>query len=217
MICEKCGVVYNGNFCPNGCNVPGYHKPKKPIYTKWWFWIIIVFVGLIIISSLGDNEDVPTQSDPSLNSSTEQIETSNIETSPVESTSIENDNIFYVGETIDANGLKITYQAAEKWEGYNQYLKPAEGYQYIRIKLSVKNTASTDRYISSFEFTCYADGKKEEMNFLGDKILEGGSLSSGRITEGYIYFSVPSNASEIEVEYETDFWSDKKAVLKVEI
>ena len=90
QFCSNCGA----NFAaqpqqPVSYPVQQPAKQKKPITKKWWFWVIIVFVGLIIISSLGDNEDVPTQSDPSLNSSTEQIETSNIETSPVESTSIE--------------------------------------------------------------------------------------------------------------------------------
>lgn len=44
-----------------------------------------------------------------------------------------------------------------------------------------------------------------------------GTLSSGRKTEGYIYFTVPTNAEEIEIEYETSFWTDKKAIFVVEL
>ena len=97
------------------------------------------------------------------------------------------------------------------------FLQPEDGYMYIRLKISANNTSSSDRYISSFEFECYADGKKESSTIVGDDILEGGNLSSGRNTDGYIYFSVPADAKEIEVEYETSFWTNKKAIFAVEL
>ncbi len=96
-------------------------------------------------------------------------------------------------------------------------MQPKDGYMYVKLYLAVENTANSDRYISSFEFDCYADGKKQEALYTSDEALEGGTLSSGRKDEGYIFFSVPKDATDIEVEYETSFWSDKKAILKVEL
>ncbi len=204
MTCKKCGAEYEGTVCPNGCAT---QKQKKPIFKKWWFWLVI---GIIVISAVssGDNETAP--SGTTVSTSPETSYTS------VETT-VAPDPFYHAGDTIDANGLKITYVKAEKHEESNQFMQPAEGCMYVKLFLSVENTANSDRYISSFEFECYADGKKQEAHYSSDKSLEGGNLSSGRKDEGYIYFSVPADAQDIEVEYETSFWTDKKAILKVEL
>ncbi len=208
MICEKCGIVYEGNFCPNGCNNPMVvKKAKKPIYKKWWFWLIIGIVVVSIASSGGNDTTAATD--------TPKTTESNVATQAATTTT--EDPYYHAGDVIDANGLRITYVKAEKHKEKNQFLQPKDGYMYVKLYLSVENTADTDRYISSFEFNCYADGKKQEALYTSDEALEGGELSSGRADEGYIYFSVPKDAKDIEVEYETSFWTDKKAILKVEL
>lgn len=205
MFCQKCGAEYTGNTCPNGCTPK---KQKKPIFKKWWFWLIIGIIVVSIISSSGNESKTPSgnSSIPQSNTSSVQAET----TAPA-------DSFYYVGDSINANGLKITYIKAEKHEESNQFLQPKDGYMYIKLYLSAENTSSVDRFLSSFEFTCYADGKKQENYYGSDETLSGGTLSSGRTDEGYIYFTVPTNSESIEVEYETSFWTDKKAVLKVEL
>ncbi|MEA4919336.1 MAG: hypothetical protein VB078_00210 [Clostridiaceae bacterium] len=32
-------------------------KPKKKIYQKWWFWVVVIVAGLGIVGSLGDDPD----------------------------------------------------------------------------------------------------------------------------------------------------------------
>ena len=203
MTCKKCGAEYEGTSCPNGCAT---QKQKKPIYKKWWFWLII---GIIVVS-------VISTGDSKTETSSGSAPVSQNETSPAQvETTTAPDPFYHVGDVIDANGLKITYVKAEKHKESNKYLQPEDGYMYIKLYLSAENTSSSDCYISSFEFDCYADGKKQEAYYTSDEALEGGTLSSGRKDEGYIYFTVP--AKDIEVEYETSFWSDKKAILKVEL
>ena len=204
MFCKKCGAELNGNTCPNGCKP---QKEKKPIFKKWWFWVIVGIVVISIVSS-GNKETTP---------STGTTNTNNSSVSSKTETTTPADPFYHAGDVIDANGLKITYVKAEKHEEKNQFLQPKDGYMYIKLFLSVENTSSSDRFISSLEFDCYADGKKQEVYYGGDETLEGGTLSSGRKDEGYIYFSVPKDATDIEVEYETSFWTDKKAILKVEL
>ncbi len=209
MICEKCGAEYASGVCPNGCNAS--KKVKNPIYKKWWFWVIVA-VLVVSVASGGDGETAPSDSsNPAGESVTGTVDSTG-------STAAQNQSFTYrVGDVLNANGMKITYVKAEKWISDNQFLQPDDGYCYIRLYLSVENTSSSDRYISSFDFTCYADGKKEESKYFGDDALEGGTLSAGRKDEGYIYFMVPENAAKIEVEYETNYWADKKAIFKVEI
>lgn len=165
--------------------------------------MVIVVIG--VIAGGGDNTATETGAQTSEQAKNESL-TSGSDTA---------ENIYNVGDVIKANGLEITYLVAEKWEGYNEYFAPEKGYMYVRIKIAATNTADTDRYISMFDFDCYADGKKVEQSYESDDALAGGSLSSGRSDEGYIYFTVPEAAKEIEIEYETGFWTDQKAILKV--
>ena len=212
MKCEKCGTEYEGNYCPQGCNAPIPAKKKKPIFKKWWFWAIIAVVLIVVVAG-GSGSDEPVSDEGGSQSNGAQTEAVS-GNEPGEKESEDKGNVYNVGETVDANGLKILYVSAEKWEGYNEYSAPAEGNMVVRIKIAAENTASTDRYISSFEFECYADGTKVEDYYYADTFT-GGELSKGRKTEGYMYFEVPANAKDIEVEYETSFWTDKKAIFKV--
>ncbi len=217
MECKKCGATYDGSFCSNCGNPAKPPKLKKSIFKKWWFWLIVVVVVVAIASSTGGNEEI--SADKQQNNPTTSGNISKEETPSATETSsnVVTDNKYRVGDIIDANGLNITYISAEKWESDNMFLQPDDGYVYIRLKLSAENKSTVDRYISSFEFECYADGKKESAAYVGDNTLEGGTVSVGRRTEGYIYFTVPANAKSIEVEYETSFWTDKKAIFVVDL
>lgn len=86
MKCNQCGTDFEGKFCPN-CGAPApstdqvqpeanntqeqqsapiytqpvmqqpTQNPKKPIYKKWWFWVIIAVVIIAIAANLGGNGD----------------------------------------------------------------------------------------------------------------------------------------------------------------
>ena len=217
MKCSICGAEFEGNTCPNGCGAKAQTgKAKKPIYKKWWFWMIIVVLALSLFST--DDAETPDATKPSGGSTSATIPDSNT-TSPAPTTQAptEENNMFYPGDIINANGLKITYVASEKYVTDNMFMQPEEGFMHIRLKISAENTSDSDKYISSFEFTCYANGAKMDSTFFSDGDLAGGTLSAGRKTEGYIYFKVPISAASIEVEYETSFWTGEKAILVVEI
>lgn len=51
--CPVCGaeMAANAKSCPQ-CGA----RNKKPIYKKWWFWVIIVFVVFGIIGAAGGNK-----------------------------------------------------------------------------------------------------------------------------------------------------------------
>ena len=118
-----------------------------------------------------------------------------------------------VGEVLTAGNLKITYVSSGEYKNYSQYFPPKDGYKFIYIDLKAENTGETDALISVFEFNCYADDVAMEAHYEDDDI--SATLSKGRSTTGKVYFEVPIDAEKIEIEYETDFWSDKKAVFVV--
>ena len=212
MLCPNCKkeIAEGVQFCPDcGANLSQKpEKQKKPITKKWWFWVLIVIVAIALISAVSgggsDDSDTPANND--------SVVQSDETTTAPETTTVKTN--FVPGDYVYDGKLKITYVSAEEWNGYNQYFGPKDGNKIIRLKFDFVNEGDTDTYINSFD--CYADNKATESYYSGDEslpLLE--MLSAGRTTSGYIYFEVPENAENIEVEYEVNAWSDKKAIFEV--
>lgn len=207
---------------------------KKPIFKKWWFWLIIAVVAVTAIASSGGSDEQTTTSADSqttLEAQEEQTEnkdetTQAEENAEAEETTAEEEtteaskydnmeNVYFVGDTLECGEVEIKYTSSENWKGYSAYAGPKDGNKIVRLKFDVKNNGSADFYISYFEFNCYADDAAAEAYYMTDDGLSA-TVSSGRTTSGYVYFEVPKDAQYIEVEYETNFWTDKKAIFVVE-
>lgn len=122
---------------------------------------------------------------------------------------------FHVGDILTAEGLEIVYVASGEYVSDNQFLQPEEGNKYIYIELACKNTSDTDKNISSFDFECYADGYAADAYYGGNDALSA-TMSAGRTATGKVYFEVPKDAVEIEIEYTYDLFSDEKALFLYE-
>ena len=123
--------------------------------------------------------------------------------------------------SFDANGVTVTINDfnldfTDYDDNYGLYA-PSTGKKYICIEVTFTNNAKTDRYVSSIDFQCYADDSicDEKYGLDSDSFI-GTSLSSGRKTSGRIYYEVPEDAQSIELEYETDFWTDHKEIMKLQ-
>lgn len=193
------------HFSTNGSAMP-YVQPKKKNGAKTlvtvFVCIVVFFVAVGIIGALfDDNASV----DGGINSGESNSVSANDTVTTVN-----------VGETLNANGLKITYIKVEDWESGNMFIKPDNGYKFIRAYFVMENTTSRDYIMGGYDFECYADNAKMDYSIYGDKQIDlFATVSSGRKLEGYVYFEVPINAQTIEIEYETNFWTDKKAIFKV--
>ena len=117
--------------------------------------------------------------------------------------------IYHVGDILQDGDVRIVYAASGGYEG-NEYSQPPEGYEYIYLKLAFENMSeTTDHSVSFYSFEAYADGYAAEMYYGGNEDLSA-TLSAGRKTMGYLYFTVPKDAQEIEIEYNSNFWTDEK-------
>ena len=117
---------------------------------------------------------------------------------------------FYVGDIVQDGDKQIVYMASGEYESDNEFIQPADGNKFIFLQFAVINTSNkSDSGISFYDFNCYADGYEAEMHYDNDDDLSA-TLSAGRATSGYVYFEVPENAENIEVEYEVNIWTDEK-------
>lgn len=111
MKCYQCGAEFEGKFCPNcgapvanaqesqpmnnGQNAqptsnygppPFQHVPntKKPLYKKWWFWLIVAVVVLAILGNLGGNKDNTSNGNNTSSSTSTITNNSSNESSKIE-------------------------------------------------------------------------------------------------------------------------------------
>lgn len=174
---------------------------------------IVFCIGVFSAFALGSGSDSNSSSSTAqkvgeVSESTTVDEQKSEETKPVVTEEkIKED--YYVGDTFSKDGLSIIYVSSSNYETDNEFLKPADGKKYVRIALHVDNQSGSDKSVSSFDFKCYADGYESDAFYGADDELSA-SLSNGRTADGAIYFEVPKDATEVEIEYEYDWINSKK-------
>ena len=85
------------------------------------------------------------------------------------------------------------------------------------IRQAVRVLDNENKYVSIYDFDCYADNTICEQKYgLDDCDFINTNLSSGRNVTFKTYYSVPVDAQSIELEYETNVWTNEKAIIKLQ-
>ena len=123
-------------------------------------------------------------------------------------------------KSIEVNGLRVSLTAKDlnykvKDDEYDVY-QPADGKKYVAASLKFKNIGDEDKLVSMYDFDCYADNAAcRQIELPSENDFEITTLSAGRTVSFTVYFEVPEKASEIELEYDRIYSSDKKAIIKL--
>ena len=223
-ICKHCQseIPYAAKVCPQ-CQ-----KRVKGGKLKWFVIAIVVIAIIGSVSGGGSKKNSSATRVGSVNDSkpsdvsepaetvpdTEDANTSETEqadSAPAEEESAEEiQTVYHVGDILMDGDVKIVYMSSGEYKSDNQFSQPTEGNKYIYLQFAFENTSdSQDHSISFYSFDCYADGYSADAYYGGDENL-GATLSAGRTTTGYLYFEVPEDATDIEVEYESNWFTDEK-------
>lgn len=185
--------------------------------------IIIFAIMALFVNSVSDSNKESTGTQASV-SAIQESSTAVSESTPeskVEEVEAPSGTVISPGYTFDADGLQVTindfdldYTDYEDEYGWNA---PADGTKYIMIDVSYQNNSKDDKYVSIYDFQCYADDTDCEQNYsVVDNSSLNANISSGRKTSYKIAFVVPQDAQSIELEYETSFWTGNKEVIKLQ-
>lgn len=195
-------------------------ETKKRKKGKWIVLIVVLIILIVGITSCascmnslgsGDKTDVVDASDQNDTNASDTKKDSE-ENKVKELTE---------GKSFEENGLKITLKKVDTnftdYDDDDGYYTPKKGMKYVMASFAFENTGNSDRYVSIYDFECYADDEKCEPIFeLGDADdVDYANLSAGRKASFKVYYVVPKDAKSIELEYETDIWTDEKAVIKL--
>ena len=194
----------NNNF--NNNPVP---KPKKPIYKKWWFWVIIgvVLIFFIGVASSSNSDNEMSENNPT--NENQKIETKT-DAAKVEKPKKEK-NKYTVGETASYGGIKYKFKKAVVSQGQD-FSQPAKGKEYVICVFKIANKSEDKIDVNMFDFKAYCDD-----NAVDEAITDGnldlvekyGSLSvsdlePGKKKTGCLTYEVPKGWKKLEINTKID-------------
>lgn len=220
MYCPKCGAEQSDSakFCTEcGASISGATreqttpshefpkppapKPKKPLYKRVWFWLLIVFVGIPllsgIINSMNDN-DVGKESYSSSQRS---------QSAPKKTT-------FGLNETAIFSTIKVTALEIKSSFG-EEFFEPDPGNKFVGVKFEIENISDSDVAMSSLLlFDIYADDIKTDYSIsaniaFGDGTLDG-TIMPGKKMVGWMAVEVPTDIGKIEYQVKNS-WLGKES------
>lgn len=122
-------------------------------------------------------------------------------------------NVFQVGDIVETDNFRITYESAGEYEPDNEFLQAKDGYTYWEFKFKFENISDKDQTVSTLmDWECYADNSKVDQSWIESDNGLDATLSAGREAEGAVYFEVPTDAESIELEYDINFWQSDKII-----
>lgn len=119
-----------------------------------------------------------------------------------------------------ADGLHITVNKVDlnftDYEDDFGFYKLDNDKKYVMVSFTFDNKDDDDKYVSMYDFDCYADGTLCDMTYVMlDEDVLGGNLSPGRNLSFRTCYIVPKNAKSIELEYEVNMWTEEKLIIKL--
>ena len=209
-LCKHCKseIPKAAKICPN-C------RKKQGGIGKWIAIVIVIVLILAVATSGGGNKDKNPQkvgetATATTGNKTAEAQTADSETK--EETEAVN-NVFSVGDIVETQNMKITYVSSGEYQSDDDFMQPKDGYVYWEFEFKFENISDSDQTVSSMmDWECYADNSKVDQAWIGSDNGLDATLSSGRETQGTIYFEVPEDAQNIELEYDINFWQSDKIV-----
>lgn len=189
VICRHCGakIAKAAKVCPK-CG----GKNKKPIYKRWWFIVLAVFLGISIIGSLGGGDDTETADTSGTNNTVSANVSENQQSQKTQEPEITY-TVYSVAELVndlDTNALK----ASEKYKN-----------QYVELTGRLDSIDSSGSYISikpgveKYEYTgvtCYIK-TPEQKTVVMDMEIGDTVVVKGKITDVGEFLGYYLNIDEV--------------------
>lgn len=166
-------------------------EPKK-IHTRWWFWLLAIIGGLILIGAISTPPQPQKVGEVSFGEQKASGETQ-----------IE----FQVGDKIKLGGSILAVNKVEFSQGC-QFAKPSEGNEWLNLNVTVENTSSSQLYLTTLGQMFVRDGEGNSYQVaLTDKVLENSSFGlDGTIIAkskrtGWVGFEIKSGVTGLKFQY----------------
>ena len=172
--CKRCGKELHDSTtrCYN-CGKNQKNGLKKFII------FLILFISIIVMALfLGENDKQKDLTEADILES-----------------SIDNTNIkktYSIGEIFKNESVNIKYISSQKdFKRHSQYADVKSQYDITKAEFEFRNLSQIDAFITSNNFSCYADGEKCERFYSVNESYFSTKLLSGKKITHSVYFEVP--------------------------
>ena len=127
-----------------------------------------------------------------------------------------------VGETADANGVKITVTSADTNPG-TEFLTPDDGNTFLICHVKVENATDDKLDINPYDFKLDVNGVEQDTDLMGSSLdgvneLNMATLKKGASIEGDLAFQIPADDSgDVTLEYYANSFFDDEPAITVKI
>lgn len=199
-------------------------------------WIVIGVIVLALIGSMGGGDEetnettqaakVETTKAPETTEAQEAAEAPETTTTPetteteTEEETTEATEFLGEGDTFDVDGLEITIDKVDldytDYEDEYGWYDLDDGLKYVMVSFTYVNNDNSDRYVSIYDYDCYADGTLCEQQFGFEEEFMNANLSATRNVSFGVYFIVPEDAESVELEYTENIFTGDKVIIKLQ-
>lgn len=199
---------------------------KKPIYKKWWFWVIVILVIGAIGSSMGDEEaeKVDRQAETKEADSKETEVQEGTEETTEEGTEEETEpeeekEEFKTNEKIEFEGRVFEVTDIEYSNG-SDFDKPKDGMEYVIVSVLIENNSDKELSYNPYDFKMQnSQGQIESKAFTiidRDTSLSSGKLAPGGNVSGTVVWEQPKDDDGLKLIFEPSFWSGKRVTVELD-
>lgn len=186
---------------------------KKPIYKKWWFWVVVV----IFIGGLGNalNKD----SEPKKADKTAAVSKTESKDKK-EAEKKEEPKTFKVGDTVELKDFKVTVNKVYTVKG-DEFTKPQDGNEFFAVDCTVENISKEEKTVSSMAMfkVVDKDGRDCEYSITGVTAAKAGqmdgNIGAGRKLTGVYVVEVPKGKKGLELVFDSTFIAKGQVVVQL--
>ena len=122
-----------------------------------------------------------------------------------------------INEPVQINDIKITLKSVDKdFKDYASYAIIDDDCKVLRADFEFENLEEYSKTVSHSYFECYADKFScDEFSYVDDSYFYE-TIEPGGKTTGSVYFEIPKDADNIEIEYEPYSLFEEKIVFNIE-
>lgn len=190
-------------------------RVRKPIYKRWWVWIIAIIILIGIVAKDGESEQ--TSGEPQTVENSDNTEEEKEIKEEKDEKNIENKE-FKIGEKVELDGHVVEVTEVEKSSG-DDFDKPSDGKEYVIVHVSIENNGDKEISYNPFNFKMKnSNGQIEDQTFTiidNDTALSSGDLAPGGNVSGTIAFEQPIDDDGLQLIFEPSFWSNKEIIFNL--
>jgi Domain of unknown function (DUF4352) len=185
-------------------------EKKKPIYKRWWFWVIAVIIVAGVAGSFEDGDESENQATKSTKEAVASVDES-ADGAEEEKQAEEENKVNTVGDAVEIDdGAMLTLTSA-KYINAQEYV-PAENGKVLAIEFELVNNGDDRVYFGAEELSISTpDGTQYDKYFGGDNVFINENVNAGKKINGVVYFDVPESES-YEIIYTPNFSLDNKTI-----